>query len=95
MKIIQFVGTCSSEEIGNFAEKNGRKSSWNRAKKAIADYSPALFNDLYLNLKTYYEEHTNIKKGELFGVKGKYLHIIHSAVDYIFLIETKTNQRNR
>lgn len=86
MEIIQLIGTCNSVEIGEFAEKSGKKSSWNNAKKAIKKYSEALYNDLNLEYKTYYEEHTNIKTGVLFGVKGKYLHIIHSAIDYIFLI---------
>jgi succinylglutamate desuccinylase len=89
MKIQQFIGTCSSNEIGQFAEKNGRKSSWETAKKAIKKYDQSLYNELSLDFKTYYEEYTNIKQGSLFGNKGKYLHIIHSAVDYIFLLETK------
>jgi len=87
MEILQFIGTCSNNEIGAFAEKAGRKSSWNNAKKAIKRYSRELYNDLSLDLYTYYEEYTNIKTGRLFGVTGKYLHIIHSAVDYIFLIK--------
>jgi hypothetical protein len=87
MEILQFVGTCSSKEIGEFAEKNGKPSSWNNAKKAILKYDALLYNDLSLDLRTYYEEHTNIKKGYVAGIKGKFLHIIHSAVDYIFLIK--------
>jgi len=89
MKILQLVGTCSSVEIGEFAEKSGKKRSWNNAKKAIAEYSPDLYNELCLNLRTYYEDYTNVKSGNLCGIKGKFLHIIHSAVDYIFLIESK------
>ena len=86
MEILKFMGTCSSIEIGNFAEKYGRKSSFKTAKKAIKIYDSHLYNSLSLDYKTYYEEHTNIKTGILFGEKGKFLHIIHSAVDYIFLI---------
>ena len=33
MEILQLIGTCSNNEIGEFAERNGRKSSWNNAKK--------------------------------------------------------------
>lgn len=87
MEILQLVGTCSSVEVGNFAERNGRKSSWNSAKNAIKKYDESLYNELSLNLKTFYEDYTNIKKGEVCGIKGKFLHIIHSAVDYIFLIK--------
>ncbi len=87
MEILQLIGTCSNNEIGEFAERNGRKSSWNNAKKAIKKFSRELYNDLSLDLNTYYEDYTNIKTGVLFGQKGKYLHVIHSAVDYIFLIK--------
>ena len=87
MEILQFIGTCSSSEIGQFAEKKGKKASWNNAKKAILNYDYELYKSLSLNLKTYYEHETNVKTGYLLGMKGKFLHIIHSAVDYIFLIK--------
>jgi len=81
------IGTCSSTEIGEFAERYGRKCSFANAKKAIKQYSPELYNALSLDLRTYYEDHTNVKSGEVLGRKGRFLHIIHSAVDYIFLIK--------
>lgn len=87
MYILQLIGTCSSVEIGEFAERSGRKSSWGNAKNAIKKYDANLYNELSLDLRTYYEDYTNIKNGELCGIKGKFLHIIHSAVDYIFLIK--------
>jgi len=48
-----------------------------------------MYNEL-CQYRTYYEEYTNIKKGEVYGIKGRFLHIIHSAVDYIFLIKVDT-----
>jgi len=87
MEILEFIGTCSSAEIGEFAEKNGKKISWNTAKRLIKQFDATLFNGLQLNLRTFYEDYTNVKTGVLFGVKGRYLHIIHSAIDYIFLIK--------
>jgi hypothetical protein len=86
MEIIDFIGTCGDKEIGLFAERYGRKSSFNSAKKAIKNFSPEMYNDLALNFRTYYEDYTNIKTGEIKGYKGKFLHIVHSAIDYIFLI---------
>ena len=87
MEILDFIGTCTSSEIGDFAAKSGKASSWNNAKKAIKKFSPEIYNGLSLDLRTFYEDQTNIKKGKLFSVEGKYLHIIHSATDYIFLIK--------
>jgi hypothetical protein len=86
IQIIALLGTCSSTEIGNFAEKSGRKLPFKTAKKAIKDYDPELYKALSLDLRTYYEDYTNVKTGELLGIRGRFLHIVHSAVDYIFHI---------
>jgi len=83
MKIIQFLGTCASQEIGDFALKYGKPSSYNNAKKMIKEFSCDLYNDLMMDFFNPWHEHTNIK-----NVKGvKYLHVVQSCVDYIFIIE--------
>jgi len=90
MKIIEFLGTCASQSIGSLAEKTGRKSSYKNACKAINEYSPQLSTELALNLHNPWSEHTNIKNGSLMGCEFKnfkILHIVHSAVDYLFLIK--------
>jgi len=82
MEIIQFLGTCASQEIGQLAEKNGRNSSYNNAKRAIKNYSAELYNELNMDLFNPWHEHTNIKT-----IKGvKYLHVVNSCIDYLFLI---------
>ncbi len=80
MQITQFLGTCSSREISELAETRGRKFSYNKAKKLIKDYSPYLYNDLALDLRNPWEDNTNLKKGSI-------LHIVHSAIDYLFAVE--------
>lgn len=87
MKIIELAGTCSSQEIGDFAEKSGKKFSYKKACKLIQEYSTAIYNELALHLRNPWADNTNIKTGTLYGNKGTYLHIVHSTVDYIFLIE--------
>jgi hypothetical protein len=82
MEISQFLGTCASEEIGNFALKYGKPSSYNNAKKAIKKYNIDLYNELQMDFFNPWHEHTNIKT-----VKGeKYLHVVYSCIDYIFKI---------
>lgn len=82
MQIAEFLGTCASVEIGQLAEKNGRKSSYNKAKKAIKDFSTELYNDLMMDFFNPWHEHTNIKT-----IEGKkYLHVVNSCIDYLFLI---------
>jgi hypothetical protein len=80
MEITQFIGTCSSKEIGEMAEKRGKKFSYKKAVQLIKNYNVDLYNDLALNLRNPWQDETNIKK-------GKILHIVHSAIDYLFLIE--------
>ncbi len=63
--------------------QNGKPSSYKNACKAILSYSNELYNELSLNLYNPWEDQTNIKRiGD-----NKYLHIVHSAIDYLFLIQ--------
>ncbi len=80
MIITEFIGTCSSPEIAELAEKRGRKFSYKKACKLIQSFDPLMYSDLALNLRNPWDHETNI-------ILGKYLHIVHSAVDYIFLFE--------
>lgn len=80
IEIISFLGTCSSIEIGNLAEKKGKKFNYQKAIKAIKYFSPEMYNSLALNLRNPWDHETNIKD-------KKYLHVVHSAVDYLFEIE--------
>ncbi len=82
-QITEFLGTCISEEIGTFAEGNGRTFSYRKACKLIKQYSNEMFNELALQLRNPWADHTNIKTRK--GVK--YLHIVHSCTDYIFIVE--------
>lgn len=82
MRITEFIGTCANIEIGILAEKRGRKSSYENAKRLIKKFDISLYDSLNMNLINPWHEHTNIK-----NIKGiKYLHIINSCVDYIFKI---------
>ena len=86
MKILELIGTCSSRTVSEFAEKTGKKFSYKKACNLIKEYEPRLYNELALNLRNPWADDTNIKTGAIEGQKGKFLHIIHSAVDYIFLL---------
>ena len=81
--ITQFLGTCSSKEIGEFAQRYGRPVSYKYALKLIKNYSDVIYNGLMPDFYNPWEHETNIK-----NVKGeRFLHIVHSAVDYIFKLE--------
>jgi hypothetical protein len=90
MEIEYLVGTCSNEVIADFAscKKYTRSKSWVKAKKMIFEYSEELYYSLALQYRTYYEDHTVIKRGCLQGVDGDYLVIVHSAVDYVFKLKS-------
>lgn len=82
-KIDYFLGTCSSKSIGELAEKKGKKFSYNKAKKLIKNYSFEIYEDLSLDLMNPWDYETNIKT-----IKDiKYLHIVHSAIDYLFVLK--------
>lgn len=81
-EITQFLGTCISEEIGTFAESKGKGFSYRKACKLIKAYSSEMYSELALHLKNPWSDETNIKTR-----KGtKYLHIVHSCTDYIFVV---------
>ena len=82
-QITQLLGTCISEEIGTFAETKGKTFSYRKACKLIKQYSNGLYNELALHLRNPWADQTNIKTRK--GVK--YLHIVHSCTDYIFIVE--------
>lgn len=82
-KITEFLGTCSSQEIGDFALKYGRPVSYKYALKLIKSYDNSIYQSLMPEFYNPWNDNTNIKK-----VKGeRFLHIVHSAVDYIFKLE--------
>lgn len=82
-EIDYLVGTCISAEIGEFAKKYGKPSSWKNACRMIGEYSIDLYNELALNLNNPWSEYTNIKTTK----DGKFLHIVHSCTDYIFKLK--------
>ena len=85
IKILEFMGTCSSQEIGDLAELKGKKCSYKRAKKAVLEFDPEIYYDvLLMDYWNPYDHYTNIKEVE---GKGTILHIVNSAIDYLFKIE--------
>jgi len=82
-EITEFLGTCSSKEIGDLAEKSGRKFSYKKAIALIKEYDLALYEALALHLFNPWHHNTNIKQGNI-------LHIVHSQIDYLFTIKQKT-----
>jgi hypothetical protein len=80
-KVIDFMGTCLSKEIGDLAAKSGKKFSYKKAAKIILDYNPDFIEYFDTKLRNPWAEHTNIKKGNI-------LQVIHSAVDFLFIIKT-------
>lgn len=82
MKTIKFIGTCSDPIISSIAEKPGRKSSYKNACRIIKEQYPSLYYNIALEFPNPWDYETNIKTIN----NQKYLHIIHSMVDYIFKI---------
>ena len=80
MEIKYFIGTCVSKEISEIAEKPGKKFSYKKACNLIKEYDFELYNYLALNLRNPLDHETNIKKDNI-------LHIVHSAVDYLFQLQ--------
>lgn len=85
--IEQFIGTCSNNEIGTFAQKKGRLVSYKNAIKKIKEFDFNFYNQLALNLRNPWADQTQIITGVLFNQNGRYLHITHSAIDYIFKLK--------
>lgn len=81
--ITSLAGTCSCKVIGDLALLHSRPASWKNACKKIKEFSPELYKELALDLFNPWWEETNIKKIN----NIKYLHVIHSCVDYLFIIE--------
>lgn len=80
LKIVQFLGTCSDKKIANMAEKPGRKFSYKRACRMIKEFNSEMHYDLALDFYNPWGSNTNLKKGNI-------LHVEHSAIDYLFLVE--------
>lgn len=79
-EITEFLGTCSSQEIGDLAKKPGRKFSYKKACKLIKQYDQHLYEALALHLFNPWADNTNLKKGNT-------LHIVHSQIDYLFIVK--------
>lgn len=79
-KVIDFMGTCSSQEIGELAEKPGKRFSYKKAVKAILEYEPSFIEYFNIQFRNPWADNTNIKKGNI-------LHVVHSAVDFLFIIK--------
>ena len=83
VQITEFLGTCSSQVIGDFALRYGRTVSYKYALKLIKNFDITLYQSLMPEFYNPWNDNTNIKK-----VNGeRFLHIVHSAVDYIFKLE--------
>lgn len=79
---IEFVGTCTDPVIAEIAEMHGRKASYKKACRAIKQTYPKLHYELALDFYNPWEDDTNYIVHE----GNKYLHIVHSMIDYLFLI---------
>lgn len=78
MHITEFLGTCLDAEIGKRAQQKGRKFPYSKAKKLVKEFSPELYHgDLTMDFRNPWDYQTNIKKDNV-------LHIVHSAIDYLF-----------
>lgn len=82
METIQFLGTCSDPKISEIAKKYGKPSSYKNACKVIKNNYPNIYYNLTMEFYNPFEDNTNIKiiNGE------RILHIVHSAIDYLFKI---------
>ena len=79
-----FLGTCINPKYAKIAEKCGRKISYSRAKNIIKKFSLDLYhNRLTMDFYNPWEEKTCIVKYN----SNKYLCIVHSSIDYIFLLK--------
>jgi hypothetical protein len=80
MKIVEFMGTCVSQSIGELAETYGRKFSYKKACKLIKEFDYDMWYSLGLEFYNPWKNDTNLKKDSI-------LHIVHSQTDYLFKIE--------
>ena len=79
-EITDFIGTCATKSTADIALKYGRTVSYKYALKLIKSYNIYIYESLSPNFSNPWSDCTNIKT-----INGqKYLHIIHSAIDYIF-----------
>lgn len=76
------MGTCSSKEIGDLAEKPGKKFWYKKAVKVILEYNPDFIEYFDIRFRNPWADNTNIKKGNI-------LHVVHSAVDFLFVIKAQ------
>ena len=81
--ISKFLGTCSDKKVADLALKYGRKVSYKYAMKLIKNFDSNVYNLLTPGFYNPWESETNVKR-----VGGnKYLHIVHSAIDYVFKLD--------
>ena len=81
--VSEFLGTCSDKIIGELAQRYGRKVSYKYAMKLIKNFNHDVYNLLTPGYYNPWESETNVKR-----ISGnKYLHVVHSAIDYIFKLD--------
>lgn len=79
---IEYIGNCSTPCIAKVAELPGRKASYKKACKAIKEQYPSIYNDLALDFYNPWEDQTKY----IMHGKDKYLCLVHSQIEYLFLI---------
>lgn len=89
LQILNFLGTCASEDVAKIARKYGRPSSYRNAVRSIINFDERFKFEFDLRFKNPYYSETNIKTIE--GVK--YLHLVHSQIDYIFIMENGKHRK--
>lgn len=81
MMITEFLGTCSDKKIARLSEIKGKKFSYETAKKLIKEFDAEMYENLALDFPNPWYYETNIKE------EFQILHIVHSAIDYLFKYE--------
>ena len=80
MRVVEWIGTCSDSKVAAIAETKGRAFSYAKAKKLVKEFDPALYEELQMDFENPWADQTKL-------VKGKYLIVVSSAIDYVFLVE--------
>lgn len=90
LQILDFIGTCVSKDVAKIARRYGRPSSYKNAVKSVINFDEGFESTFDLRFRNPWDSQTNIKT-----IKGvKYLHLVHSQIDYIFIIENGKHRKN-
>jgi hypothetical protein len=79
---LHFIGTCSDKEVAEISLKSGKRFSYKKACKLIKEQYFDIYHALALDYYNPWSRNTKI----ITYNKREYLHIEHSAIDYLFQI---------